>query len=410
MSASTWTASLAFMSTYPVRERLLTPRFVGLAVADLAYFTAAGITLVALPHLVTGPLGADATGAGVAFGAYTITAMALYPVAGRLADRIGRRPLLLAGTLLCAVCMLATSQAATLGQVVLIRLLFGAAEAVFFVASLAAVADLAPPSRMGAAISYNSLGLYVGIAGGPLVGEALLRAGGLGAAWHGAAVLGARAAITVTWLGETRVPVPSDDTPAKLIHRPAVPAALGFLASTVAMGAFLAMVVLRSSEVGLLRTGLPLTVYGVVVVACRIGFVRIHDRFSPLPIGAGALGAIAVGLVMIAVGASPTGLVVGSAMLAVGVALATPAFFAAIFATAGQAQRGAAAGTASISIDLGIGCGPIVAGVIADSVGMSAAFVAVAAVAVSGAAWTLRLSDVRPTMRRRSPAPAWRPR
>ena len=51
--------------------------------------------------------------------------------------------------------------------VVALRLLLGVAEAAFMVAAFAAVADLAPASRMGEAISYNSLGLYLGLALGP---------------------------------------------------------------------------------------------------------------------------------------------------------------------------------------------------------------------------------------------------
>ena len=65
------------------------------------------------------------------------------PFAGRVADTRGRRPLLIGGALLCALGMLGTAYADSLVTVVLLRLLLGA-EAAFFVASLAALADLAP--------------------------------------------------------------------------------------------------------------------------------------------------------------------------------------------------------------------------------------------------------------------------
>ena len=151
------------------RERLVTPAFIRLAVADLAYFTSAGIAIYTLPLWVTGPVGSDKSGAGLAFGAFAISALILRPVAGRLADTRGRRPLLVGGALLSALVMLGTAYADNLVLVVLLRLLFGVGEAAFFVASLAALADLAPPSRMSEAISYNSLGLYLGLAFGPLV-------------------------------------------------------------------------------------------------------------------------------------------------------------------------------------------------------------------------------------------------
>ena len=42
---------------------------------------------------------------------------------------------------------------------------------------------------MGEALSYNSLGLYLGIALGPPLGELLLERGGFEAAWYGGALL-----------------------------------------------------------------------------------------------------------------------------------------------------------------------------------------------------------------------------
>jgi predicted MFS family arabinose efflux permease len=56
-------------------------------------------------------------------------------------------------------------------MLMLIRLLLGAAEALFSVADFAALADLAPPGRAGEALSWNSLVLYVGIAVGSGVGQ-----------------------------------------------------------------------------------------------------------------------------------------------------------------------------------------------------------------------------------------------
>ena len=59
-----------------------------------------------------------------------------------------------------------------------LRLVLGVAEAAFFVASFAALADLAPPDRIGEALSYNSLGLYLGLALGPPLGEVVVRTAG----------------------------------------------------------------------------------------------------------------------------------------------------------------------------------------------------------------------------------------
>jgi predicted MFS family arabinose efflux permease len=75
------------------------------------------------------------------------------------------------------------------------------------------------------------------------------------------------------------------------------------------------------------------------------------------------------------------------------VTFSTPAFFSAIFATATPADRGAAAGTASAFIDLGLGFGPIVLGLVAREQDLSWAFGVGCAIALTGAAWMVLLTQ-----------------
>lgn len=372
-------------------DRLFTAPFVRLAVADLAYFTAAGVAIYTLPLYVTGPVGSDEAGAGLAFGAFAVSALLLRPVAGRLCDTRGRLPLLVGGALLAAVAMFLTVFADGLATVVALRLLLGVAEGAFMVASFAALADLAPPSRMGEALSYNSLGLYLGLALGPPLGELLVRGVGFDAAWYAATVLCLVSALVAVAIGETRTALPASEKPAALIHWKAVAPALGFFASIVAMGGFLAFASLHAEGVGMANASLPLFTYGTVVVTCRIVFARLMDRFPPLVLGAAALTAMAAGLVLVAGWPTPLGVLSGAALLAVGISFSTPAFFAAVFATAAPAERGAASGTAAIFFDLGLGGGPILLGLVAQGAGIQSAFWVGAAVALAGAAWTLAL-------------------
>jgi predicted MFS family arabinose efflux permease len=372
-------------------ERLLTAAFIRLTLADVAYFTAAGVAIYTLPLWVTGPIGSDKSGAGLAFGAFAVSALILRPVAGRLADTRGRRPLLVGGALISAVGMLGTAYADNLVLVVLLRLLLGVAEAAFFVASIAALADLAPPSRMGEATSYNSLGLYLGLALGPPLGEMLVRTAGFRAAWYGAAALSLIAAVTAAGIRDLRSGMATGGR-IRLIYWKAVPPALGFFASVVAMGALFAFGALQANAVGLMPASTPLFVYGLVVVAGRMSLARFLDRLPALLLGAGALVIIAGGLVIMAFWNTPLGMVVGAAVFALGVTLSTPAFFSAIFATAQPSERGAASGTASVFLDLAMGGGPMLLGLAAQAGGIPFAFGLAAAVALAGSGWILALS------------------
>jgi predicted MFS family arabinose efflux permease len=385
------------LSTDAVRsdtvERLLTAAFVRLTLADVAYFTAAGVAIYTLPLWVTGPVGSDKSGAGLAFGAFAVSALILRPIAGRLADTRGRRPLLVGGALISALGMLGTAYAENLVLVVLLRLLLGVAEAAFFVASIAALADLAPPSRMGEATSYNSLGLYLGLAFGPPLGEVLIRAAGFSAAWYSAAVLSLIAAGVASGIKSLRSGAATGGR-IRLIHWKAVPAALGFFASVVAMGALFAFGALQANAVGLMPASTPLFVYGLVVVAGRLSLARFLDRVPALPLGAAALAIIGGGLMIMAPWSTPLGVALSAAVFALGVTLSTPAFFSAIFATAGPGERGVASGTASVFLDLGMGGGPMLLGLAAQAGGIPFAFGVAAGVALAGCGWILALIKI----------------
>lgn len=366
------------------QPRLLTPAFVALTIAELAYFTAEGVSIPVTPLFAAGPLGAEAAGVGLAVGAFAISALVLRPWTGRLADTRGRRPLLIGGALLYALVMAAHLLAPDLPTLVALRLALGVAEACFFVAAVAAVADLAPPGRTGEAVSLNSLALYLGIAIGPFIGEQLLSSGGFTAAWLGGAGLALAAALIATRVPETARP--SDQPPGRpvLIHRQAVGPGLGLLCGIGGMAGFLAFVALYAQDLGMGGAGLPLLMLGGTVIGCRIVFRRLPDRVPPFRLGAVALGLTAVGLAVASLVQSIPGLIVGTAILGVGVAFTTPAFFAAIVARVRPSERGAAMGTASAFLDIAFGGGPMLLGLVAGLGGVPLAFGVAAVVAAVG--------------------------
>src|SRR4029450_4370831 len=81
----------------PARPVLLTPAFVAVTVAALAYFTGDGILIPAVPRYTSGPLGGGDVAVGLVVGAFSASAFFLRPWAGGLGDRWGRRPLMRGG-------------------------------------------------------------------------------------------------------------------------------------------------------------------------------------------------------------------------------------------------------------------------------------------------------------------------
>src|SRR3954471_20780096 len=368
------------------RDTLFTAAFIALTLSDLAYFVAGGMLIGVTPFFVAGPLGAGPAAVGLAVGAFSASTLILRPLVGRWADRHGRRPLLIGGALLFAVLVLGHLVVTHLAWLVLLRLLLGVAEALYFVAGFAALADLAPPGRAGEALSYNSLALYLGLATGSMIGQALLGLGGFPLVWSGAAVLLVVAAVLAARIPETLEAALEPGPPAPLIHPAALVPGLGLFTGVAAGSGFLAFASLHAAHLGLDWWSTVLGLFGVVVVGCRILFARLPDRMAPRRLAAAALGCSAVGLAIVGAVPAAWGLIVGAIVLGVGTAFLAPAVFAAIFGRVHPSQRGSAAGTASIFIDMGLSGGPIILGLIAAASSIPAAFIAAAGLTAAGTA------------------------
>src|SRR3954447_11483730 len=229
-------------------DTLFTPAFVALTLSDLAYFIAGGALIGVTPFFVAGPLGGGPAAVGLAVGAFSVSTLVLRPLVGRWTDRHGRRPPLIGGALLFAVLVLGHLVVTNLAWLMVLRLLLGVAEALYFVAGFAALADLAPPGRAGEALSYNSLALYLGLATGPMIGQALLGLGGFPLVWSGAAVLLVVAAVLAARVPETLEPASGPTPPAPLIHPAALVPGLGLFIGVAVVGGFLAFASLHAAR------------------------------------------------------------------------------------------------------------------------------------------------------------------
>src|SRR2546423_6884870 len=161
----------------------------GVFCATLSAFVAAGAALPVLPPFVRGPVHAGDVAVGVVIGAFSISAIVVRPLAGHMADRRGRRPAMVAGTLLTAAAGALLLAPASLPVALVSRLVMGAGEGLLFTAGSAWIVDLAPEERQGQVIGLFGLSVWGGMTVGPLIGDQLLSAGGYDAVWATMAVV-----------------------------------------------------------------------------------------------------------------------------------------------------------------------------------------------------------------------------
>ena len=371
----------------PARPALLTPAFVTVTLAALAYFTGDGVLIPAVPRYTHGPLGAGDVAVGLVVAAFSLSAFFLRPWAGRVADRWGRRPLLLAGAGLFAASTLAYGLASSPAALAGLRLLTGAGEALFWVGALTAVADLAPAERRGEAMSLASLSLYLGIGVGPLLGELAIDRLGFAAAWTLAAGCGLVAVALALRVPDTRPHDPDQGGPParhRLVHPAGLLPGLLLLAGITGMAGFLTFVPLYALDLGLDGSRGVLLLFAAIVVGIRSLGARLPDRLGAARATRAAMALTAAGLAVAGTWRTPAGLVAGTAVFAVGIALLTPAVLTLAVEAVGPRERGAVLGTTSSFLDLALGLGPATLGLVAASTGRPGVFLGGAAVAAAG--------------------------
>jgi MFS family permease len=366
-----------------VTGRLVTAPFVLAWVSTFGVLLAIGMLIPVVPVFASGPLGAGTVGVGVAVAATSVTAMLFQPVAGLIADRRGRRPLVIAGAAIFAASVLAYTLVDAPSALVGLRLLGGVGEALVFVATATVINDVAPPDRRGEAVSLYSLAVWGGLAAGPVLGELALGDDSFDTVWVAAAVPATMAALVGIALTETR---PAHAATRRrrppLVHRAALGPGLVLVMTMIGFAGMTAFAPLYARELGLDGAAPVFALNAVIVVSVRSVGRKIPDRFGPRRTATAAVILASAGLATIALIHDPAGLYAGTAVLAFGQALVFPALMTIVVATAPEQGRSSAVGSFTACADLGYAIGAVSLGVVAAAAGYRGVF-AVAAVAVA---------------------------
>lgn len=143
------------------------------SVTDGAKMMANGALMAFLP-IYGVAVGLNPGEVGLLFGVQGVTSFLSKPVMGRASDRVGRKPLILVGLLICAATFILIPHSASLPILLLLAAGFGFGEAVVSSSTTALVADLSPLKTMGAGIGMQGTINDIGHAAGPLLAGVLI--------------------------------------------------------------------------------------------------------------------------------------------------------------------------------------------------------------------------------------------
>jgi len=169
------TTAVLHEMTRGARTVLGNVRVVVTSATDGARQVANGALMAFLPIYVIG-IGLDAAQAGMLFGVQSVTSFASRPTMGWASDRIGRRPLILLGLVVCAGSLAAIPFTTLFVGLMALSALFGFGEAIVNAAAAALVADLSELKTLGSAMGMQGTIMDIGHASGPILSGVLIGA------------------------------------------------------------------------------------------------------------------------------------------------------------------------------------------------------------------------------------------
>ena len=353
-----------------------------------------------------------ATAATIVVSAFAFCRLVFAPAGGRLVQRLGERPVYLTGLLVVAVSSLATAFAQTYWQLLVFRGLGGIGSTMFTISALALVVRLAPPSIRGRVSSLWGSAFIVGSMLGPVIG-------GLIAEWglrvpfvvYAVALVIAALVVGLGLSGARLRPAPEDAERQVLTVREALAdrayrAALlcGFANGASNLGVRMAIVPLLAAAI-LDRpwaAGATLTVASIGTAVTLQVTGRVADRHGRRPLIVVGMLTTAVsfgllGLALLPGLSTPASLSVlfGLSLLSgIGAGFVNPAQQAALADIVGQDRKGGTVlSSYQMATDVGVILGPVLVGLVVDSMGFGPALALTGALAAGGALVWLRAPE-----------------
>ena len=192
-------------------------------------------TNIALDDIQRGFTGASAADIGWGVAGFFIGTAAFLPLAGRLADRIGRKRIFQLGLLLFAVSAFFSATAGTVITLNLSRVLQAFAGAAILPSSLALVLPLFPESRRTSAVGLWSAAGPLGAGIAPGVAALILDAAG----WRMVYMVSAPVALLMFWAGQSvlkELPTPPDQQKLDIVGAAAGTLAIAAVVTAIMQG------------------------------------------------------------------------------------------------------------------------------------------------------------------------------
>lgn len=374
---------------------MVTPRFLLVMGATLAYYVCVGVLIPVLPVFVENGMGSGEAMVGATAVAFSVAAVAARPGITWIGNRFGRRSMMVWGSSLSVVAGLGHLLVTEPWQLLPLRAVMGIGEAGLFVGASTVVVELSPDSRRAEAASYLSLSVFGGLAVGPIIGELVmgdvaksargLDVGRFDAVFWLMTIFAAVAAVVSLsaprWVG-SRPDIGKHKV--SWMQREAVIPGMILAGGIVSWTAFSSFVPGFAKQLGLGGSAAFFTLYSILCLVIRLVGARWPERIGLKRTVMFALVCLTLGTGVVALLASEAGIWVGTVLMGFGMSFLYPSLLAMSVQRVDDMRRVAVVASFTAFFEIGSAVGGLSLGIIGQALGKRSTFVGGAAFAAAG--------------------------
>jgi len=307
---------------------------------------------------------------GAIFGLFTVTACISRPFSGRLADTIGRVPVIMFGTLVAIITNTLYILLPTVMGFMILRLIHGLTIGFNATGATAYVSDIVPAEKRGEAMGFFGVMNNVGAGLGPLLGSSITKNFGIDKLFITASILATGSAIVFWGIKETLphkepfklrlLNLSKGDLVEKRVWLPSI---VMFL-MVFGYGTVLTVGFDLAEQLKAGNKGAILMIMTLSSVLVRIVAGRISDRYGRKTAMLGGLATLTIGLVLMAMATDLNHLYFASLIVGLANGMNNPTIFAWVTDWGNPKNKGRAISTLFIALEAGVGIGAFLSGAV----------------------------------------------
>jgi len=305
---------------------------------------------------------------GLIIALFTITAGASRPFSGKLADRIGRIPVMVFGAVVCGICSLLYPFIGSVFGFLTLRFFHGFSTGFKPTGTSAFIGDVVPVNKRGEALGIQGLFASLGMAAGPAIGGYLAQNFSLDFMFYTSSAAGFMSVIILIGMKETLSNPETFKTSLlkisrhEIIETRVLKPSFVLMLTVFSLGTVLTLIPEVSEHLGIKNKGLFFTTFTLSSLLIRFLAGRASDRYGRVIVLRFAALTLATATFLIALADSILFLLIAAAIFGIGVGTNAPTAVAWTIDRSLSAHRGKGMATMYIALEIGIGAGALISG------------------------------------------------